>query len=86
MTIKKTHYELIRPTEEETISNNVLDLYDSLCDFLTLPWLLVELGHKLGEYYNSDREDEIYREYIDRCIFDVSNEIGQRCNWRLNID
>lgn len=85
MTIKKKYYEIIRPTEEETTSKNVLDLYDALCDYLTLPWLLVELGAAMSAYFKENFTDSAYLHYIDRCIKKVSLEIGERSNYNLNI-
>lgn len=85
MTIKKKHYEIIRPTEEETTSKNVLNLYDALCDYLTLPWLLVELGSAMNAYFHADFRDTIYLHYIDRCIEKVAIEIGERSNYNCSI-
>lgn len=69
----KLSYDLIKPTEEETCNSNILEIYDSISRFSTIPWFFRKIGQweeKMDEEMDFDA-----REYLHRIFSVVRDEV-----------
>lgn len=81
----KKHYDIIRPTEEETVSTNVLKLYDQLCQFTTLPWAIFQCGQSLAEWYTDNSKDYVLYDYIFRIVYDMSCQLSKNADYNIEL-
>lgn len=82
----KNQYEIIRPREEETVSSNVLKLYNELCNnTMTMPWAIFQCGQSLAEWYMGDSKDYVFYDYVFRIVYAMSCQLSRNANYDIDL-